>query len=185
MTIPSLEGALVEEVIPDTPAQEAGLRHGDVIREVDGEKIENSKALQQIISHKNPGQGVQVVVIRNGERKEFTVELEKLPAQLTAMKKVEKKKNIIGLTAEEMPKQMGPPGEKGVIITEIEPGGPADDGGLMKGDIILEINMQEIGDGKEFQEIVDELKPDQWVSFYIRRGNQTLYKAVKIPSNQK
>jgi Do/DeqQ family serine protease len=184
MTIPSLEGALVEEVIPDTPAQEAGLRHGDVIREVDGEKIENSKALQQIISHKNPGQRVQVVVIRTGERKEFTVELEKLPAQLTAMKKVEKKKNIIGLTAEAMPEQMGQPGEKGVIITEIEPGGPADDGGLMKGDIILEINMQEIGDGKEFQEIVDELKPDQWVSFYIRRGNQTLYKAVKIPSNQ-
>jgi S1-C subfamily serine protease len=184
MSVPDLSGALVMEVIPDTPAASAGLRHGDVIRNVDGQRIEDSKSLQQIISHKSPGDKVLVNLLRNGEPKEFTIELSKFPTRLAVAEIPEKKKSILGLAVEAVPEQLAQPGEKGVLITEVELGGPADKGGLAKGDIILEVNMQQVNGVSGFWKISDDLKPGQWVSFYIRRGDQTIYRAVKIPSDQ-
>ncbi|UCD58934.1 MAG: Do family serine endopeptidase [Candidatus Hydrogenedentota bacterium] len=183
LKVPDLDGALIVEVISGTPADRAGLRHGDVIRTVDGQEISNSKMLQQTISHKRPGQKVRVVVLREGEQKKFTVELTKLTAQLISRKPPAEEKNLIGLTVEEIPEQLARPGEKGVIVTEVESGGAAEKGGLAGGDIILEINMQQVSNVNEFQEIINKLKPGEWVSFYLRRGDQTLYKAVKISPN--
>ncbi len=184
LSVPDLSGALVMEVIPDTPAEKAGLRHGDVIRSVDGQDIEDSKALQQIVSHKSPGDKVLVKLLRNGEPQELTIELSKFPTKLAVAEIPEKKKSVLGLAVEEVPEQLAQPGEKGVFITEVEPDGPADKGGLAKGDIILEVNMQQINDVSGFEKITGDLKAGQWVSLYIRRGNQTIYRAVKIPSDQ-
>ncbi|MBI5115931.1 Do family serine endopeptidase [Candidatus Poribacteria bacterium] len=182
---PDLSGALVQDVITDTPAEKAGLRHGDIIRVVDGQKIENSKMLQQMISHKVPGEKVRVTVLRNGETKELIVELAKLPVQMASEEALKPKKNLIGIAVDEIPAQLARPNEKGVIITEVAPGSAGDKGELAKGDIILEVNMQEVTGVADFLKMVEKLKPGQWVSFYIRRGDQTLYRAVKIMSEEK
>lgn len=179
---PDMKGALVREVFSDTPAKEAGIRHGDIIREVDGQRVDGSKQLQDVISHKRPGDKVRVTLLRKGKEKKLTVELMKFPEQIAAAQKPEKKENLIGLTVDKIPEQLTQPGEKGVYVTKIKIDGPADEGGLSEGDIILEINMQDVGSVEEFKKIVAELEAGQWVSFYIRRGEATLYRAIKIPS---
>ncbi len=183
LKVPDYYGALVEEVIPESPADVAGLRHGDIIRAVDGQHIENSKMLQQLIAHKKPGQSVKVNVLRGGEPMDFTIELIKFPAKIAAAEPVEKK-TIIGLSVEELPAEMTEQGISGVVVTQVETGGAADQGGLGQGDIILEVNMKPVTSIKEFQQAVGGLKPGQWVSFYIRRGDATLYRAVKVPAEQ-
>lgn len=180
MKAPDLNGALVEEVIPESPAELAGLRHGDVVRSVDGQPIEDSKMLQQIIAHKKPGQSVQLNVLRSGEPMEIVVELVKFPVKL-AETPVVPKKSVLGLSVEELPAEMAQ-SVQGVIVSKVEPGSPADRAGISEGDIILEVNMNDVGNIGQFNQVVNQLKPGQWISFYIRRGDSTVYRAVKIPA---
>jgi Do/DeqQ family serine protease len=184
MGAPDMKGALVDRVFPDTPAEQAGLRHGDIIREVDGQTLENSKELQNIISHKRPGDKVNIALLRKGKKEDFTIELMKFPEQIAAAEKPKKRHNLLGLKVDKIPDNLRQPGEKGVYIAEIRIDSPADEGGLSEGDIILEIDMQEVGGVEEFREIVDKLEPGQWVSLYIRRGEATLYRALKIPADE-
>jgi len=184
LNVPDMKGALIDQVMPDTPAEKAGLTHGDVVRKIDGIEIESSKMLQQIISHKSPGDKVRVTLLRQGEQKELTVELSKFPAEIAMVREPEKKENVLGLAVGPLPEGLAQPGEKGVFITDVEPNGPAEEGELAEGDIILEVNMQEVKSVDAFWKIVDDLKPGQWVSFYIKRANQTIYRAVKIPTTQ-
>ncbi len=183
LKVPDLKGALVEEVIPDSPAEKAGLRHGDVIRSVDGQEIEDSKELQSLIAHEKPGKQVHLKVLREGKLMDVTVALEKFPTKVAAAEVPEEaKKTAIGLGVQELPEEIAKAGIKGVLVNKVEPGGAADLAGLIQGDIILEINMQPVTSVTEFHKIVSELKAGQWVSIYIRRGDQTVYRAVKIPA---
>jgi serine protease Do len=181
LKVPDLKGALVKKIYPDTPAGKAGILHGDVIREVDGQKIENSKMLQDIVSHIFPGKKVNLTLLRKGKEKKFDVELMRFPKQIASVEKPEKQKNLLGLAIRDIPERLAQPGEQGVIIARIEDGGPAEEAGLSEGDIIREIDMQEVTDVEDFRNIVSQLEPGKWVSFYIRRGDQILYKALKIP----
>ncbi|RJP22463.1 MAG: Do family serine endopeptidase [Candidatus Abyssobacteria bacterium SURF_5] len=180
LKVPDLNGALVEQVIPDSPAAVAGLRHGDVVRAVDGQHVETSKMLQQLIAHKKPGQMVELKVLREGQQKTFAVELVKFPTKLAAMEPIERK-TALGLAVEELPAEMRQAGMTGVIVDSVVPGSPADRSGLAQGDIILEVNMKEVNDVRTFQQVLASLQPGQWVSFYVKRGDVTLYRAVKIP----
>jgi len=184
LKVPDQRGALVENVVPDSPAEIAGLRHGDVIRKVDDMKVEDPKMLMDVISHKSPGEKVHITLWRKGKKKEFDIELAKFPEQVDVAKQVEEKKNLIGLSVEEVSGEMAAPADKAVIVTDVRTDGPADEGGLIKGDIILEINMEEVHSVADFQDIVANLQPGQWVSFYIKRGRQTVYKALKIPADE-
>ena len=192
MGAPDMKGALVSGVFSDTPAKEAGVRHGDVIRKVDGQDIDSSKDLQNIIGHKRPGDKVNLTILRRDREKqvvvekEITIELMKFPEQIA--KKIEppaKREDLLGLSIGRIPEGRALPDEKGVYITGIKPGGPADEGDLMKGDIILEVDMRRVGNPKKFRTIVGKLKRGQWVSFYVRRGGDTLYRALKIPLGEK
>jgi serine protease Do len=89
--------------------------------------------------------------------------------------------DLLGITVGKIPESLARPNEKGVFIKEIKMDSPAEEGGLMAGDIILEVNMEEVQNRKEFQSAVSTLEPGEWVSFYIRRGSDTLYRALKIP----
>jgi Do/DeqQ family serine protease len=181
MKAPDLNAALVEEVIPNSPAQAAGLQHGDIVRSVDGQPIQTSKMLQQIIAHKKPGQVVNLSVLRKGEPMDFTVELAKFPAQLAAVEPP-RKTSVLGLSVEELPSEMRQAGASGVIVTEVAPASPADRSGIAEGDVILEVNMKAVDKVGAFNQALGELKPGQWVSFYIKRGDVTLYRAVKMPA---
>jgi Do/DeqQ family serine protease len=189
--IPDMTGALVNEVIPGTPAEVAGVLPGDVIRKVDGEDIKDPRNLQFVIGGKRPGKEINLEVLRRdketGETKEEDIKivLMELTEEMTTSKPPRRKENLLGLSVGKVPDTAVRPDEKGVIITGIRPGGPADEGGLVKGDIILQVDMKDVPDIEAFVKIVSGLKKGSYVSFYIRRGDDILYRALKIPPAKK
>ncbi len=78
------KGVVVEQVMPDSPADQAGLRRGDVITEVDGEPMDNAAHLRQTIADRGPDEQVKLTVVRNGDREKLTVTLGQLPADLAS-----------------------------------------------------------------------------------------------------
>lgn len=181
--VPGQKGALVDRVMDDSPAEKGGIQVGDVIREVDGEEVASSKELQRIISHKRPEDKAKIVLLRKGKEKKITIELAKFPEEMVIAKKPVKK-NLIGISVDKIPEELARPDEKGVIITEVDPDSIAAEEGLQAGDIILMINMEEVGDVKDFQRLTASLEPGQWISLYIRRGDQMFFIAVKIPKEE-
>ncbi len=185
MKVPDVNGAIVREVFSDMPAKSAGIEHGDVIRIVDGIEIEGAEDLKNVIGHKRPGEKVHLTLLRKGKEKKITVELMKFPDQINLQQiPPAKKEDLLGITVGNIPENLVRPNEKGVYIKEIKEDSPAEEGGLIAGDIILEVNMESVHNRKEFQAAVSALKPGEWVSFYIRRGSDTLYRALKIPLKQ-
>ncbi|MGH7169750.1 MAG: S1C family serine protease [Gemmataceae bacterium] len=80
MKLQSTEGVIVVEVMPDSPADEAGLRHGDVITHVNGKSVEDEDELSKDLNQLGAGKPVKLAVIRDGKKQEIKAELEEAPA---------------------------------------------------------------------------------------------------------
>ncbi len=137
-------GALVAQVLPGSPAQKAGLEAGDVVRKLDGQKIESSKVLRERVAQVAPGTKVELVVLRAG--KERTLE-----AEIAARAR---QQDEPGQPAEAQPAESGEWGlslldQDGVKITEVEPASPAERAGLVAGEQILAIGGTSVRDVDE------------------------------------
>src|SRR5699024_6735584 len=78
-------GALVARVFPDSPASGVGLHTGDIILKFDGKPVPTAGALPPLVGTVTPGDSVSMLVLRSGDREDFTVEIERLPANLAAL----------------------------------------------------------------------------------------------------
>jgi len=178
-------GALIGEVLKDTPAEEAGLKGGDIIIEFDGKRIEEYNDLPSIVTRTPVGKEVGVKVLRDGKQRSFRVKIRELREESPPTdRKKEEVKESLGMTVEELSpaiiRHYRLSDDSGVIITDIEPGSPADDAGLRPGDIIKEINRQKINDLSDYQKHISRIKEGKTVLFHIRRGNNTIYKAIRL-----
>jgi membrane-associated protease RseP (regulator of RpoE activity) len=80
MKLQNTDGVIVVDVMPDSPAEEAGLRHGDVITHVNGKLIEDEEELSEDLNQIGPGKPVKLAVVRDGKKQEIKAELEEHPA---------------------------------------------------------------------------------------------------------
>lgn len=178
-------GALIGEVLEDTPAEEAGLKEGDIIIEFDGKRIEKHDDLPSIVAKTPVGKKVGVKILRDGKQRSFRVKIRELREESPPTnRKKEEVEDSLGMTVEELSpaiiRHYRLSDDSGVIITDIEPGSPADDAGLRPGDIIKEINRQKINDLSDYQKHISRIKEGKTVLFHIRRGNNTIYKAIRL-----
>jgi serine protease Do len=145
-------GALVSQVEPDSPGAKAGLKVGDVITELNGKKMDNSGQLQAAISAQRPGNKVTLLVLRDGKSLSLPVTLESInkKSDETASNKGEAHgKARWGVALEnlsaDLREQLQLPSEvKGVVVTNVQPGSPADNAGISRGDVILEVNRHQV-----------------------------------------
>jgi serine protease Do len=147
-------GAIVAQVTPDSPASHAGLRNGDVIQSLNGEKVVNGSALQMAIANVTPGTKVQMGIIRDGHEQtvDLTVGEYHANAQVAGNAGDEgngENNGKLGLAmadlSPEVRQQLNiPDNVKGAAIQSVRPGSPAEDAGLQPGDVIVQVNKKNV-----------------------------------------
>jgi serine protease Do len=184
LNVPGKKGALVADVTKDGPAQKAGIRSGDVIVSFDGKEVEDEHDLPRIVASTKPGKKVKVVVIRDG--KEESISLTIAEMEPDAKEKLAGGPDLskgLGLTVQDISpavaRHMDIENRKGVLVSSVEPGSPADDAGFRDGDIIRAINRMSVKDSKEFEKRIKEIKDDKTVLFLVERGEGRIFLAVK------
>ncbi len=177
------KGALISEVIKDSPADKAGLKAGDIVLEFDGKQIGEYNELPRIVAATPVEKKAHITVFRDGKRLE-------LPITVAILKDVKegdaeaaagdgKESEKLGLAVQELTKpladRLGIKDSKGLVITEVKSGSAAEEAGIMAGSVIIEINGQRPDALDKFNAIVAKLKKGDVVRLLLRRLDGTVY----------
>jgi serine protease Do len=189
------KGALVQQVMPKTPAEKAGLEPGDVITSLDGKPVESSAALSRGVALVPPGKSVTLGLVRKGSQKTLSLNVAQRPenegaigredwdegqASGDASKTPKLGFKVAPLNAEVARELQLPPGLKGVVVADVVDGGPAEQAGVQRGDIILEFNQKAVTKPGDLTGMVDRLKEGDLALLRIRRGNVAIFVAVPV-----
>jgi len=179
-----VKGALVSEVISNSPAERAGFKRGDVIITFMGQAVENSAKLRNIVARAEVGSRGKVQVIRNKEEVDLDVIIETQPKDMFARGRGEGKsipsKSLAGIEVEKLTTdlalQLGlDREERGVVVMRVEPGSSAEEAGLRRGDLIMEVNHGSIHDLQDYEEKLSARPDNQAILLLIRRQERTLF----------
>jgi serine protease Do len=173
------QGVLVADVMRGSPAESAGVRPGDVVVEFGGVPVREVPDLQRRAAGVAPGQSVALRVVRDGKPVSVTVLIGEMPTDETAVSAVEPQAERFGLQVEPLAPdaaaRLGLPSGRGVVVTDVAPGSPADRAGLRRADVVLEVNRRPVIDTAELGRALAALKPGDSVLVYVHRaaaGNQ-------------
>lgn len=193
MQLSERNGVLVSGVKSGSAAEKAGLKRGDVITAINGEKIEDSNVLRNKVAGTLPGSEIKITVNREGKEQEFTAKLDEF--DLTASKKnapgsddddngigPQNQGGKLGLGLQPvtpaMAKQLGLDSAEGMIVMEVDPNGPSADAGIQKNDVILEVNRSPVNSIADVRTAMDRAE-DRPILLLISRRGQTIYLTVK------
>jgi serine protease Do len=191
-------GVTVSNVVSGSPADEAGLKIGDTITSVDGKDVKSGDDLVADIASRKPGSKAKLAFVRNGKKEEASVTIADR-SKLFASRLGEDDEN----QSEEAPKaskfgvtvrsitgdladRLNIPAGKGVVVQDVKQGSFAEDLGLNRGDVVLEVNKQPVNNPDDFAKIESSLKSGQDVVFLVRpRGARaqdgTIFLAGTLP----
>ena len=176
-------GALVANVSKDGPADRAGVKVGDVIVEFDGKEIRESNDLPIIVARTSVDKKARLKVLRDKKEVILTVAVGELKDEQVVAST--KEKGELGLTVQRVTPQMaeslGLDRAEGVVITAVEPGSPGDEAGLRRGDVVLEMDRKPIRTLEDYRKAIGESKKGKGMLFLVRRGDNTLFLALKPP----
>ena len=178
------QGALVGEVVEDSPASEAGVEEGDVILEFDGSSVEDTNDLRNRVAATSPGKRAKLGVLRDGNRRTLTVAIGQLPAEYGGTQPRQPESRL-GLEAQELTPDLAKlfryKGKEGVLVSSVASGSPADDAGLRAGDIIREIDRATVEDIETYERLIREAEPGDTLLLLVRRTSGQLYLTLSVP----
>jgi serine protease Do len=182
MNLKDMKGVLVGDVNPSGPAQKAGLQRGDVILQVNGKPMDDSRALRMTISLMNPDSTVDLKLMRNGNPMDVNVKLGELPTDAEQAKTEDgsSQKALEGVTVENLTaqsaRQLGlPASTSGVVVTDIDPSSALAAAGLRPGDVIQEVNHQPVKSVAQFEEAMHKAGSNPLL--LVNRKGSTLFLA--------
>jgi serine protease Do len=176
-------GALISEVFKGDPADQAGLRSGDVILEVNGKNINDTHQLLILIASFHVGEKVNVKVSRDGQEKTYQVIVAERKDRPKVAIEGGDGKTSFGMSVQDITpqiaRQLGIPVSKGVIVTDVEEGSPTDEVGIQPRDIILQVNKVNVGSLKDYQREIEKAAAKSSILLLIKRGKTTYYVALR------
>ena len=195
--LPEARGALVQAVEEGKPAARAGIRHGDVIVEIDGKPIRNNRELIDYISYRPVGSEVRITVIRNGQRQTITARTAQRPAEggddeAESPAAAEPVRDKLGLTVQNITTTLRaeyniPDTVRGVVVTDVKNVSPAGEANISEGDVISEVQGQPVTNVEQFRAAVERARSGQRLRMYVTsipgRGGSPIstYRIVTAP----
>jgi serine protease Do len=192
-------GVVIEGVEPGSPAEKAGLKGGDVITSVNGQAVKTGNDLVNPIAQAPIGSKVKLTYMRDRAQKEATATVEdrsrvfpNAAGRLNGDQPGEAAPTEFGLHVEELTPdrghRVGMEGQKGVLVTEIDPASFADDLGFTRGDVISTVNGETVSSVSDYRKAVSKLKHGEDVVFKVLRRQDsdrilTLYLSGKVPAD--
>jgi len=179
-------GALVAQVVEGSPAEEAGIREGDVIVEFDGEYIETSSELPHVVGLVKPGSEVKVGLIRDGDKKTLSVEVGALSPRADLAKQIESASGgaRLGLTvepaADQLLSELGL--ASGVVVRAVRADSAAD-GEIVEGDIITMLGSKAVRSTQDFIEAEQSLREGQSIQVRLWRRGTPLFIGLRVPND--
>jgi serine protease Do len=178
------EGALVDEPQADGPAARAGIKSGDVIQSVNGEAVKDSRDLAKKIAGIAPGQTATLGIVQDGAEKTLTLQIARMSDRTAAESKPSRESHgggPLGLTLAPAAAVAGQ-GAPGVIVTEVDPDGPAAERGVHAGDIILEVSGKAVQSPSDVRDGIDAARSSgkQAVLMRIKSGETAHYVAMPL-----
>jgi len=163
------EGAIITQVEPDSPAAKAGLKVGDVITELDGQKVSDASQLQIEVGQKDPGSSIKLEVLRDGRNVNVPVTLEEMGSRDHEGKESASNSNGkprwgLGLTdmTPELREQLQASSDvHGAIVEQVQPGSAGDNAGLRRGDVIVEVDRHPVQNAADVQKALSSVPKGQ------------------------
>ena len=185
LDLPDQKGALVSDVFPNTPAEKAGIKSGDVIVGLNGKDITDVNSFQLAVSESAPGSSATVKLLHNGRPETVTVTLTELPVEVAPSGNDQKKPGsgnsmidaLAGVTVADLEPEVRrqlevPAGARGALVADVEQASNSADAGLQRGDIIMEINRQPVSNSSDAVKLGRQAKGDQiLLKIWRRQGD--------------
>ncbi|MFQ5470933.1 MAG: DegQ family serine endoprotease [Gammaproteobacteria bacterium] len=186
--MPKPTGALVARVLPDGPAEAAGLKVGDIIVEFDGKDVVRSSALPPLVGSTPVNKEVKVKVIREGKTKVLGVTIAELPdedeLQLTGSEnktnvKIKRLNIVVSELTDDQKQELENVNGVGVVVNDVK-SGPGAKAGLRKGDVILKINNVNVENVIQLKDLIAELPAGKSVPMLVQRRSGPIFLAIRI-----
>jgi len=187
-------GALVARVLPDSPADKAGVKTGDIILEFDDRRLMNSSQLPPLVGSSKVDGKSKVKVLRAGNELEIMVQLAELPGDdaESGSRELSKREQThserLGLQVSELTdeqrEQLGLSGKNGGVLVEKVGAGPAREAGVSDGDVILMLNGISIGSVKALEKQIGDLEPGRSVAVLVHRRDSPIFLALRVPGQE-
>ncbi|CAO0819972.1 putative periplasmic serine endoprotease DegP-like [Desulfarculales bacterium] len=185
----STEGVLVADMVQGGPADKAGIKRGDVIAEFNGKLLKDGHSLPRLVAEVPVGHEVKLKIFRDGKARTITAVVGELKDDAPEGKVEDPpEQGMLGLALQplipDLANQLGIPGKKGLVITGVEPGGPGEEAGLKRGDVLLEAVQKPVTSLEQFSALAGKLKPGEGLLLLVQRKDGTIFVVIKAASEK-
>jgi serine protease Do len=173
-------GVLVASVVPGDPADQAGIKPKDVITDVNGQRVNTSRDLTSLAANLGVGDKAKVTILRNGKSKTLEVQIGKRPITMASVSenRQKEKEDEYGFSVTEVTPELARrynlEDTAGVMVVGVAPRSKADAAGIQQGDLIIEINHQNVDSVKDFKNLIEQQKKADGINLLVKRMNAGL-----------
>ena len=187
----STKGALLADVVKESPADKAGLKPGDVVVALNGKPVNDNSQLTRDVGVIPPGNNVKLEVVRDGKPRTVDVKLAERPDEQEPSAKSPKRSedkeqgDLLGLSVQDLTPQLArraqvEAGTKGAVIVDVAQDSPGADAGLEPGDVVVEVNRRAVASAADYRNASKSVKKGETALLRIRHGQTTQYVPVRV-----